>query len=126
MRVFFFLLLLSCNAFSSEWADLVENDEYKIVQKISLPVLGSNATIVELTPGDKFKLREIYALSMGVVAYSFVAKKCPGRSVRTEMEIIPVQQTNPVIEIGVQLEKECELNIFIEGQDTWTPSIFEE
>jgi hypothetical protein len=42
----------------------------------------------------------------------------------TEMEIIPVKNTSPMVEVGAQLEN-CSLEIFIEKKDLMSASFFE-
>ena len=44
---------------------------------------------------------------------------------KTEMEIIAVKNTAPVVEVGAQLEENCMLEIFIENRDLMTDSLFE-
>jgi len=71
-------------------------------------------------------LKEIMPLSMvNVMLYIFDYKNCPGPAMKTDMEIIPVNGTSPVVEIGAQLEENCELNIYIENKDLMSTSLFE-
>ena len=39
-----------------------------------------------------------------VVLFRFDYKNCPGSDMKTDMEIIPVKNTSPVVEVGAQLE----------------------
>ena len=125
MRLFLGLMLLSLNVFAVEWNDLEFSKNYKLTQGFQLPQTERSGSLLEISIGDQVELIEIMPLVANVVLYKFQYKNCPGPAMKTEMEIIPVQATSPVVEVGAQLETECVLEIFIESKDLFTQSFFE-
>lgn len=125
MRLFIGLLLISFNLLASDWTDLEEKQKYILTQSFQLPQLERSGSFMEFTAGDEVVLSEIIGLdTINVVLFKFNYKKCPGPEMKTEMEIIPVKNTSPVVEVGAQLEN-CSLEIFIETKDLMTASFFE-
>ncbi len=126
MRTFLALVLLSFNAIAGavEWTDLTPGGVYRITQGAVLPVRGGQGRTVQVRPGDFYRLKQVEPLVSNVILFSFDIKNCPGPNLQSEMTILPVQGTNPVVEVGFQLEKSCQMWIFLEGKDTWTKSIF--
>jgi hypothetical protein len=125
MRLFIGLLLISFNLLASDWSDLEEKQKYILTQSFQLPQLERSGSFMEFTAGDEVVLSEIIGLdTINVVLFKFNYKKCPGPEMKTEMEIIPVKNTSPVVEVGAQLEN-CSLEIFIETKDLMTASFFE-
>ncbi len=126
MRFVIFLALISTQAFATDWYDLVEKNTYKLAQSFQLTQLERSGSKLEITKGEEVELKEAISLSpVNVVLYVFNYKNCPGPAMKTDMEIIPVQGTSPVVEIGAQLEEQCELNVYIETKDLMSKSIFE-
>ena len=125
MRLFIGLLLISFNLLASDWSDLEEKQKYILTQSFQLPQLERSGSFMEFTVGDEAVLSEIIGLdTINVVLFKFNYKKCPGPEMKTEMEIIPVKNTSPVVEVGAQLEN-CSLEIFIETKDLMMASFFE-
>lgn len=121
-----FLFLISTQAFAVEWNDLEIGSEYKITQSFALPQVERSESLLDITAGEKFTVTDVVPLDMiNVVLFELQYQNCPGPEMKTEMEIIPVQGTSPVVEIGALLEKECNLQIFIETRDIRTNSFFE-
>lgn len=126
MRLFFILLMVSFNALAVQWTELEDGTEYKITQNFQLSQLERSGSKLDISRGDSVELKETIPLSMiNVMLYIFDYKNCPGELMSTEMEIIPVLLTSPVVEIGAQLEKKCELHIYIETKDLMSKSLFE-
>ena len=126
MRLILSLMLLSSPLFATTWNDLEISSQYKINQSFQLPQLERSHSLLDINIGDQVVLKEVVGLDMiNVTLYRFDYKNCPGPSMKTEMEIIPVKNTAPVVEVGAQLELECILEIFIENKDTLTESFFE-
>jgi hypothetical protein len=126
MRLFLFLLLISFNCLAIEWTELEEGKSYKITQNFQLPQLERSGSKLDIVTGDKVYLKEIAALSqINVMLYIFDYKNCPGKGMKTDMEIIPVNGTTPMVEIGAQLELNCILKVYIESRDLMSKSIFE-
>lgn len=125
MRLFLGLILVSFNILAADWNDLETNQKYSLTQAFQLPQLERSRSLIDFTEGDKVVLKEIVGLEMiKVVLYKFEYLKCPGPDMKTDMEIIPVKNTSPVIEVGAQLEN-CTLEIFIENKDLMGSSFFE-
>ena len=125
MRLFIGLLLISFNLLASDWTDLEEKQKYILTQSFQLPQLERSGSFMEFTAGDEVVLSESIGLdTINVVLFKFNYKKCPGPEMKTEMEIIPVKNTSPVVEVGAQLEN-CSLEIFIETKDLMRASFFE-
>jgi hypothetical protein len=126
MRLFIGLALMSFNLFAATWNDLEINQNYQINQSFQLPQLERGHSLLDINAGEKFILKEVIGLDMiNVSLYRFNYKNCPGSAMKTEMEIIPVKNTTPVVEVGAQLELECMLEIFIENKDVLTESFFD-
>ncbi|HXH73734.1 MAG TPA: hypothetical protein VNJ08_02125 [Bacteriovoracaceae bacterium] len=126
MRLIFVLLLISFNAFAIEWRDLEVLKTYQLSQNFQLPQTERSGSGMDFTKGEVVLLKEQLPLSgFNVMLYIFKYIPCPGQDMQTDLEIIPVQGTSPVIEIGTQLEKGCELNVYIEVKDLFTKSFFE-
>ena len=127
MRLFIALMLVSFNLFATvEWSDLELDQNLKITQSFQLKQKIASASLVDIMKGQKFVLTDIIGLDMiNVTLFQFEYKNCPGPQMKTDMEIIPVNNTSPVVEIGAQLIEKCTLEIFIETKDLMTSSFFE-
>jgi len=129
MRLFIALMFISFNLFAAQtvvWNDLELEQPVKITQSIRLKQLQRAGTYLDIILGQNFVLRDIIGLdSVKVVMFKFDYKNCPGHQMVTDMEIIPVKNTSPVVEIGAQLTENCKLEIFIETKDLMTTSFFE-
>ena len=125
MRFLVLLVLVSFNALAIDWSELEIGENYTLQQEFKLPQTERSGSFQDFVKGDALVLKDIVPLDMiRVIIYEFDYKKCPGPEMKTEMEIIPVQETSPVIEIGAQLE-DCTLSIFIENKDISTKSFIE-
>ncbi len=119
------LLFLSFSVHAAEWNDLEMDQKYTLTQSFQLPQIERSASLVDFLEGEEVVLKDIIALDMiKVMLFKFDYKNCPGPDMKTDMEIIPVKNTAPVVEVGAQLEK-CSLEIFIESKDLMSTSFFE-
>jgi len=126
MRLLLGLSLLTLNLQAATWNDLEVSDTYKITQQISLKQIERSGSLLEILPNEPFVLKEVIGLDMiNVVLYRLKYKNCSGPDLKTEMEIIPVKKTTPVVEVGAQIEENCMLEIFLETKDLRTESLFE-
>ena len=127
MRLFIALMLVSFNLFAAvEWNELELDQKLKITQSFQLKQKIAAGSLVDIVKGQKFVLTDIIGLDMiNVTLFQFEYKNCPGPQMTTDMEIIPVNNTSPVVEIGAQLVEKCTLEIFIETKDLMTASFFE-
>jgi hypothetical protein len=127
MRLFFILSLISFSALAAQWGDLVPGKSYSLSQSFQLPQLERSGSFVDFSKGEDFRLKEVVPLSatgLSLILHIFHYTNCPGIEMTTDMEIIPVKYSNPLVEVGVQLE-ECELNMYIETRDQNNKSLFE-
>lgn len=125
MRLFIALALISLNVFAAEWNDLEANKIYRLSQTFQLQTIDRSRSLLDFRSGERFQLAEVVGLDMiNVTLYSFYLHNCPGQALKTDMKIIPVRATSPVVEIGAQVDK-CRLEIFIENKDVLTKSFFE-
>jgi hypothetical protein len=125
MRFLAILVLFSFNAFAVDWSELEIAQNYKLKQSFGLPQTERSGSIQDFLVGDDLVLTDIVPLDMiNVIIYEFDYKKCPGPAMKTDMEIIPVHGSSPVVEIGAQLEN-CTLSIYIETKDISSQSFIE-
>ncbi len=126
MRLFLGLCLLSFQLQAVSWNDLEISNQYKINQQLQLRQIERSGSMLEISAQESFILKEDIGLDMiNVSLYRLQYKNCPGPAMKTEMEIIAVKNTAPVVEVGAQLEENCMLEIFIENRDLMTDSLFE-
>ncbi len=126
MRLLLGLSLLTLNLQAATWNDLEVSQQYKITQQISLKQMERSGSLLEILPNETFVLKEVIGLDMiNVVLYRLKYKNCPGPELKTEMEIISVKNTTPVVEVGTQIEENCMLEIFLETKDLRSESLFE-
>lgn len=118
------LLLLSGNLLATSWNELTINRTYKVTQPFQLRQIERSQALLDINAGDKVYLSGISHMGMGVSLYTFDYLNCPGNMMATLMEIIPVQESSPVVEIGAQLKIYCRLEIYIETRNFWSQSIF--
>lgn len=128
MRIFLILCLISVNVFAAEnWSDLTAGNNYKLTQNFQLPQVERSGSLLDFSKGEKLRLKEIVPLAMPgalLTLYIFDYLNCPGPQLVTDMEIIPVNGTSPLVEVGAFVEK-CELNVYLETKDYYTKSLFE-
>ncbi len=125
MRLFLALILISFNVFAAKWTDLESNRIYRLSQTFQLQTIDRSRTLLDFRSGERFQLAESTALDMiNVTMFSFYLHNCPGPALKTDMAIIAVKATSPVVEIGAQVDK-CRLEIFIENKDLMTKSFFD-
>lgn len=127
MRLFLLLTLFSFSAFATNWEDLTPGRYYKLNQSFQLPQLERSGSLLDFSKGDQHFLKEIVPINVPgftLMLYVFKYSDCPGTAMATDMEIIEVDGTRPVVKVGTQLEA-CELNMYIEIKDYYSKSLFE-
>ena len=128
MRLFLILFLITFNAFAVSWETLRPYEDYKLTQSFQLPQSERSGSMLDFMKGEEVYLKEIMPLAIpcgfSMMLYIFDYKNCPGSQMTTELEIVPVQGTSPVVKAGAYLEK-CELNVYIEMKDYYSQSLFE-
>jgi hypothetical protein len=126
MRTIIFFLLLCTQALATPWSELVEKHTYELKQNFQLPQLERSNSLLDFSAGEKFELLETTHLGpLNVAIFTFRYEACPGSQMKTDMEIIPVQGSFPVVEVGAQLETGCKLEIYLESRDIPRTSFFE-
>lgn len=125
MRSFILLSLISFNAFAMNWFDMDIRKDYTLLQDISLQQNERSSAMLVLARGEKFHLKEIIGLGMGLGLFNFEYLNCPGPQMETEVDVIPVEGTSPLIEVGAMVAEGCELWVYVELKDFWTKSFFE-
>jgi hypothetical protein len=106
------------------WLNLQESKSYQLTQNIALPQSERSGSLLNFSQNDVFSLKALERSSDNLLVYTFEQQICSGSQMRTSLEIIPVQETSPMIEIGAQFIEDCELKIFISDQDLHSTSIF--
>jgi hypothetical protein len=122
------LCLFSMSTFAASWSDLEVGEKYKLTQSFQLPQIERSGSLLDFSKGEELSLTGIVPINIpgaSLYMYLFDYKNCPGQTMATEMELVSVQGTFPVVEVGAVLEKNCELNIYIETRDYYTKSLFE-
>lgn len=127
MRLFLLLSLISFSAFATTWEELAPGRYYKLNQSFQLPQLERSGSLLDFTKGEQHFLREIVPLPMPgfpMLVYVFKYTDCPGTAMATDIEIVEVEGTSPVVKVGTQLEA-CEIHMYIEAKDYYSKSLFE-
>jgi hypothetical protein len=128
MRLIFLLsMLVSFSALPSTWFDLEEEKTYKLTQNFQLPQLERSHSLIDFSKGETFKLKEIIPRIIpgaSLTLYLFEYKNCPGAEMVTDIEIIDVTDSRPLIQVGMKVQG-CELNMFLENKDLSGKSLFE-
>jgi hypothetical protein len=127
MRLFFGLLFISFQLNAASWSELEVSKTYKLSQYFQLPQKERSGAFLDFMKGESFTLKEIVPMALpgaNLLLYLFNYENCPGLQMKTELEIVPVQGSSPVVEAGVSLEEGCELNVYIESRDYFSKSLF--
>lgn len=124
MHLLWMLLIVPFQISAATWTDLSESTTYQLKQPFKLTQSERSSAQLELTSEDDFIFKKISRASENLMVLSFQYLNCPGPQMKTAMEIIPVQETEPMVEVGAQIEEECELKIFISDRELHSNSIF--
>lgn len=112
-------ILLSNSLFSLEWYDLELNQSLVLDKEIYFE--PENIT---LSKGNIFVLNNILELPINVTIFSFDVLNCPGQNFSTEMIIVDPSSSLLNSSVGVQLQKNCQLEVFVEFKDYFSKSLF--
>jgi hypothetical protein len=127
MRLFVALFLVSFSSLAANWTDLHAGKTYRLNQSFQLAQIERSRARLDFSRGESFLLKEVVPLSIPgalLALYIFDYPNCPGPELATDMEIIPVAGTSPLVEVGAQVE-ECALSMYIEIKDQHAKSLFE-
>ncbi len=127
MRLFLAIFFLTSSVLGATWSDLEAGKSYRLAQSFQLPQNERSRSLLDFSKGQVLPLREVIPLSIPgalLLLYIFDYPSCPGPELSTDMEIIPVSGSNPLVEVGAQVE-ECALSMYIEMKDQRSKSLFE-
>jgi hypothetical protein len=122
-----FTFLLSASAMAARWSQLSIGETYSLIQNFQLSQFERSDSRIDFTKGEKFTLKDKTILEIPgtpVDLLTFDYKNCPGRDMVTDLEVIPVKGSNPLVEVGAEVV-ECELFIYMERKDFFNKSLFE-
>lgn len=114
---FYIALMTLCMSYSSfasnvSWDTQSKNTEYRTTKKLELLLEESKLIIAK---GSKVKLVEYSELSMiKVHLFKYKLETCSQPSKESDLELI---ETSKNISVGVNLAKECILEVFVELKD---------
>ena len=117
------MTIFATSALALNWAELEIGEQLSFDQNISLPIKVQNT--LNIQKGFHYTVDDFMGLDgINVVLIKGTLKECPSESVTSDMEIIKVETTEEASEVGLLLEKNCSLSIFIENIDLNKPSFF--
>jgi hypothetical protein len=108
---------------TSNWQSVVEGENYKLKESLTIPSKGK---ILEIKRGTSLKLVKSTSLNMIKVNHQkYQIKNCKNSMQESELELIPVPQKGQgSVSVGVNLLKGCFLEIFVENKDIESNNIF--
>lgn len=116
-------LPLSSFAANLNWQDLRSDEALVLTQK--LPLETADGKSLEIAAGSKVSVTEVLPLDgIDVVDADLKLENCEAE-LASEMAIILPEGGAEKSEVGVQLSKGCELEVFIEVKDFGGISFFE-
>ena len=123
------LFMLSCvfglsNVYSStlEWGDLDLNQRYQLNQNINIE------NVISYKMGDKFEMLDRIGGEIPVIYFQMHSVKCENPNLTSEMILINPnpKDTSTDRTIAIQLEENCNLGMWVEVKDYYSPSIYSE
>lgn len=121
--LFTFLIVMSANAFAARiWSSISVEDQVYLVR--DLKIVNSNLT---LPRSSKLRVTEITSMDMiNVYLYKVRAESCPMPNETSELDlyIYNVPQNRGQITVGIELLRNCSLEIYVEKKDHKTKSMF--
>ena len=113
-------LCISLNSKAS-WNSLSEGEVYFNKGDISLTTQNGKLNLKRNQ--EVFFLTRVIDLSrLKVTLYEFQLQSCDDAKLQSDMELLLYENT----EFGIQLSKDCKIEVFIENYDLGHPSFFEE
>jgi hypothetical protein len=105
-----------------EWGDLETNSRYLLNQTITFP------GIAEFKIGDKFDVLDSINESGPVMYYQMHLVNCQNPDLTADMILVNPSPNDTTRDrsVGIQLEAGCNLGIFLEPRDFYSPSLFDE
>jgi hypothetical protein len=124
--IFLFLLLLqfqslACANERIDWAEMELNNEYTLNKEISFP------GVFNIPAGTKADFMDIMAGEAPIVYMQMQLENCQDTQQVAEMILInpSPEDTSSDRSVAVTLEKDCNLGIFVELKDLYSPSLFD-
>lgn len=129
MRYLIAFLLMSSQAFATDWSDLEVGKTYNLTQSFQLKSDNKPSSVVDIVKGQQAEMKALIPLSIpgaSLALFIFDYKSCPSSELTTEQELISVEETNPASQVGVMLDTNCELNVYLELSEYYSKSLFTE
>lgn len=127
MRLFVLASLISFSALAANWSDLETGKSQKLTQSFQLKQFERSGSLIDFSEGEVLILKERLTMpfpNASLELYIFNYPNCPGSDMRTDMDIVAVKDSSPVVEVGVQLDS-CLVNMLIESKNLSSKSLFE-
>ncbi len=117
------LMVFSSAAFSAnvaEWADIELYQTLELKQDISFP------GVIDFKTGAKFEVLDTMPSAGGLVYYAIHSVKCDNPDLTADMILVNPSPEETKIDrsVGVALDEGCDLDIWVEGRDYYTQSLF--
>ena len=123
MKIFLitFLLLVTTSSFAARiWSSISVEDNVYLVRDLKI----QNSELL-LEKSSKMKVIEISSMNMiNVYLYKAKMESCPLPSETSELELYVVAQRQGQITIGIELLRNCSLEIYVEKKDHKSLSLF--
>lgn len=102
------------------WAALDSTRDYKLAQEIKFD------GIITINAGDSFELKDYAGDNPFFVYYEMRAKNCAQPKLTSEMILItPELSDSDDRAVGVELDENCTVGVWVELKDLYSPSLFE-
>lgn len=127
MRFLWITLFFTISTYAANWSDLEVGNRYKLIQSFELPQAERSRSNLTFVKGQTLRLNEVSSMEIPgafLSIFKFEYEKCTGPQMATDMIIIPVENSFPLVEVGAEVSK-CELVIYMETKDYYNKSLFE-
>jgi hypothetical protein len=116
------LICSNLTAATLEWGDLDLYERYTLNQEINFE------NKVTLKPGDSFDMLDRIGGEIPAIYLQFHSVKCENPDLSSEMILINPNPNDTSTDrtIAVELEEGCNLGLWVEVKDYYSPSIFDE
>lgn len=118
-----FFWISSLFASALKWSEQNENQIFKLTQSIKINIFNDKFEEVEhvISKDSKFELIEVSNLNMiKVHLHKYKISNCPSLINETELELVKIKQpsgSDKIKSVGVNLTKNCILEVFIDMED---------
>jgi hypothetical protein len=115
----FFILNLNIT-YATDWSDLELYEQYSLDQAINIP------EILQVSKGEKFEVFDIFAGGSSLIYFQMHLVNCQNPDLVSDIILMnPSPKDLPNNRsVGIQLETGCNFNIWVEGKDFYSNSLF--